>query len=278
MAHELTPAGLLLAVFGAAAEFRERTHAPLRWTVVSGIISLVLATLTLQSLVPVDIVDRYMAPALPAVVVLVVLGAGRVLAWLARGRGPGLAGAAAAVLAVVMAVPGIRHLAERPPKADMGIAQLAGALASGHQPALTVIDGPAGAEGAFIAQMAVHDTGLQGYVVRASKLLADSNFMGSSYTLKFSDARQVLAELHRLGVQHIVIVRPHDLPAYPHSRQMRDALAAGGSGFVLKQSLQHQYRGGNTEVYEAEGTPAPDIAAVRSFGLPAKATTLTKLQ
>ena len=278
LAHELTPAGLLLAVFGAAAEFRERTHAPLRWTVVSGIISLVLATLTLQSLVPVDIVDRYMAPALPAVVVLVVLGAGRVLAWLARGRGPGLAGAAAAVLAVVMAVPGIRHLAERPPKADMGIAQLAGALASGHQPALTVIDGPAGAEGAFIAQMAVHDTGLQGYVVRASKLLADSNFMGSSYTLKFSDARQVLAELHRLGVQHVVIVRPHDLPAYPHSRQMRDALAAGGSGFVLKQSLQHQYRGGNTEVYEAEGTPAPDIAAVRSFGLPAKATTLTKLQ
>jgi len=278
LAHELTPAGLLLALFGAAAEFRSRAQSRLRWTIVSGIISLVLATLALQSLVPVDIVDRYMAPAMPAVVVLAVLGAQRVLAWLARGRGPVLAGAGAAVLAVVMAVPGIRHLAERPPKADMGIARLAAELAPGHKPALTVIDGPAGAEGAFIAQMAVHDTALQGYVVRASKLLADSNFMGSSYTLKFGDTRQVLAELHRLGVQHVVIVRPHDLPAYPHSRQMRDALAAGGSGFVLKQSLPHEYRGGVTEVYEAQGAPVPDIAAVRSFGLPAKAATLTKLQ
>ena len=278
LVRELTPAGPLLALFGAAAEFHGRARSRLRWTIVSGIISMVLATLTLQSLVPVDIVDRYMAPAMPAVVVLAVLGAQRVLAWLARSRGPGLAGTAAAVLAVVMTVPGLRHLAERPPKADMGIVQLAGALASGRQPALTVIDGPAGAEGAFIAQMAVHDTGLQGYVVRASKLLADSNFMGSSYTLKFADTRQVLAELHRLGVQHVVIVRPHDLPAYPHSRQMRDALAASGSGFLLKQSLPHQYRGGVTEVYEAEGMPSPDIATVRGFGLPAKASTLTKLQ
>lgn len=111
----------------------------------------------------------------------------------------------------------------------MGIARLAAELAPGHKPALTVIDGPAGAEGAFIAQMAVHDAGLQGYVVRASKLLADSNFMGSSYTLKFGDTRQVLAELHRLGVQHVVIVRPHDLSAYPHSRQMRDARGSSTS-------------------------------------------------
>ena len=280
LSHNLTPAGVLLALFGVAAEFRVRARSALRWLIVSGILSLVLATLLLQSLVPVDIVDRYMAPALPAVVVLAALGVRHLLALLAArlARPAPVAAVLAALLAAVMAVPGVQHLAARPPKADTGIALISSELAAGRQPALTVIDGPAGAEGAFIAQMAVHDTQLQGYVIRASKLLADSNFMGSSYALKYSNAGQVLDELRRLGVQHVVIVRQNNAPAYPHSTQMRDALAASGSGFLLKQRLPHQFRAGVTEVYEATGAVTPDIAAVREMGIPAKATKLTHLQ
>jgi 4-amino-4-deoxy-L-arabinose transferase-like glycosyltransferase len=278
LAHALTPAGMLLAVVGVVAEYRARAAAPRRWTLVSGILSLLLATLTLQSLVPVDIVDRYMAPALPALVVLAVLGAARLLVWLAARRPGPLAALAGIALAAVAMIPGVLHLAAREPKADTGIALVARQLAPTGMPALTVIDGPAGYEGAFIAQMAVHDARLQGYVVRASKLLADSNFMGSSYTLKFDSGSAVLAELRRLGVQHIVIVRANNAAAYPHSQQLRNALANDNSGFILKQSLPHQYRTGTTEVYEALGTPTPDIAAVRDFGLPAKVTTLTKLQ
>jgi len=278
LVHNLTPAGILLAVFGAVAEYRERKRSARRWTIVSGILSLVLATLTLQSLIPVDIVDRYMAPALPAMVILAVLAAQRLLAWLAA-RGKAQAPAiAAAVLAAVIAVPGVMHLAARAPKADTGLAQVAGALATGGKPTLTVIDGRSGAEGAFIAQMAVHDAGLQGYVIRASKLLADSNFMGSNYTLKFQRPQQVVAELRRLGVQHIVIVRENGADAYPHSKQMREALAATDSGFLLKQRLAHQHRPGVTEVYEAAGTAIPDIAAVREMGMPGKAVSLSKLQ
>ena len=279
LAHNLTPAGVLLAVVGIVAAYRERRQMALRWTLVSGLISLVLATLTLQSLIPVDIVDRYMAPALPAMVVLTVLGALRLLAWLAaRSASRVPAAVAVAVLALVMAMPGVMHLAARVPKGDTGLAQVTGALAPGGKPTLTVIDGRSGAEGAFIAQMAVHDAGLHGYVVRASKLLADSNFMGSNYTLKFQSPQQVVAELHRLGVQHIVIVRENGTDAYPHSKQMREALAGTGSGFLLKQRLQHRYRPGVTEVYEAAGTVMPDIAAVREMGIPAKAATLSKLQ
>lgn len=274
--HNLTPVGILLAVFAAVMAYRERKQSALRWTIVSGIVSLVLATLTLQSLVPVDIVDRYMAPALPAMVILAVLGAQRLLAQLAPR--PALQLPVVAVLMAVMAVPGVMHLVARAPKADTGLAQVTNALASAGKPTLTVIDGRSAAEGAFIAQMAVHDAGLHGYVVRASKLLADSNFMGSSYTLKFQRPQQVVAELHRLGVQHIVIVRENGADAYPHSKQMREALAATDSGFVLKQRLQHQYRAGVTEVYEAAGTAIPDIAAVREMSIPGKAASLGKLQ
>lgn len=274
--HNLTPVGVLLALFAAVTAYRERKQSALRWTIVSGMVSLVLATLTLQSLVPVDIVDRYMAPALPAMVTLAVLGAQGLLAKLAQRRA--LHAPALAVLVALMAIPGVMHLVERSPKADTGLAQVANTLASGGKPTLTVIDGRSGVEGAFIAQMAVHDTGLQGYVVRSSKLLADSNFMGSSYTLKFRSAQQVVAELHRLGIQRIVIVRENDADAYPHSKQMREALATADSGFVLKQRLAHQYRPGVTEVYEASGTTLPNIAAVREMGIPGKAASLSKLQ
>ena len=277
LGRNVTPVGGLLALYAIVAEFRARRADSLRWTIVSAVISLLLATLLLQSLVPVDIVERYMAPALPAVVVLAILGAVRLLAHLPTLLRAGTPAPALAAVAVVMAVPGIVHLAQRAPKADTGIAAVTDRLAAA-KPVLTVIDGSASTEGWFIADMAVHDSALRGYVVRASKLLADSNFMGTTYSLKYQDTADVLAELHRLGVQHVVIVREGGKDAYPHSAQMREALARADSGFRLGQSLPHAYRSGVTEVYDAVAPVRPDIAAVRNMGLPAKATALTKLQ
>jgi 4-amino-4-deoxy-L-arabinose transferase-like glycosyltransferase len=273
LVQNLTPVGALLALVGIAAEFRSRRNDPLRWSIVAGVISLPLATLVLQSVVPVDITERYMAPALPAVVVLAVLGATHLLAALrltARPQAPVLG----VTIVAVMAIPGIVHLSERIPKADAGLAQVTAQLAA-SRPVLTIIDGNAAYEGAFIANMAVRDKGLQGYVVRASKLLADSDFMGHAYTLKFKEPRQVAAELQRLGVQHIVIVRADNRSAYPHSEQMRDAVLLPDSGFRLGQRVPHQYRAGVTEVYDAVGSVVPAVAAVRNLGLPSKAISLT---
>jgi 4-amino-4-deoxy-L-arabinose transferase-like glycosyltransferase len=279
LGENVTPVGGLLALYAVVAEFRARRADPARWMIISAVISLLLATLLLQSLVPVDIVERYMAPALPAVVVLAVLGAVRLLAHvpaLVR-AGPSAQALAIVALAVVMAAPGIAHLVHRTPKADTGIAAVTDRLAAGR-PVLTVIDGSASTEGGFIADMARHDSALRGYVVRASKLLAESDFMGTKYTLKYHDAADVLAELHRLGVQHVVIVREGGKDAFPHSAQMHEALARADSGFRLGQSLPHRYRSGITEVYDAVAQPRPDIAAVRNMGLPPKAMALTKLQ
>jgi len=276
--QNLTPVGALLALFAALAEFRERKQSQTRWAIVSGLISLILATLTLQSLVPVDIVDRYMAPALPAIVVLAVLGAQRLLVRLGLGGAARLPAVLAVVLLAVMVSPGVVHLVQRQPKSDTGVAGIVEHLAPGGKPSVSVIDGSTGAEGAFIADMAVHDAGLQSYVIRASKLLADSNFMGSAYALKYHDSQQVLAELHRLGVQHVVIVRENGVPAFPHSEQLHTALLDPGSGFRLSERLRHRYRPGVTEVYDAVGTAVPNIAAVRSLGIPAKATNIVKLQ
>jgi hypothetical protein len=278
LVQNLTPVGSVLAVFAVVAEYGDRQRSAARWTIVSGLLSLVLATLTLQSLVPVDIVDRYMAPALPAMVVLAVLGADRLLARLRLAAAPRTPAVLAVLLLVAMVSPGIVHLLQRQPKADTGVAAISQRLAAQGQPSVTVIDGSTGSEGAFIADMAVRDTGLKSYVVRASKLMADSDFMGNSYALKFREPGQVLAELRRLGVQHVVLVRQQGVSAYPHSEQLRSALSRSDSGFRLAEQISHRYRPGVTEVYDTVGNAVPDFAAVRSLGIPSKATNIVKLQ
>lgn len=276
LAHNVSWVGVALASYAIVVEFRARALSPQRWTIVSGVISLLLATLTLQSLVPADIVDRYMAPALPAVIVLAMLGALRTLDALAALRGGAGRLLASTALCVLLLWPGIDQLQRRAPKADTGAAEVARMLAPSSHPAVTVIDGGTGHEGAFIAAMAVRDPGLNSYVVRSSKLLADSNFMGTVYALKFAQSAQVMAELRRLGVRYVVIMRGADQPSFPHSEQLRSALAAPDSGYCLRERLAHRNRAGTTEVYEAIAPIEPNVAEVRSMGVPSKVNALIK--
>jgi hypothetical protein len=276
LADNISWAGVALALYASVAEFRARHAAPLRWTIVSGVISLVLATFTLQSIVPVDIVDRYVAPALPAVVVLALLGAVRLLALLPLAYGQRWRVPAGAALALLMVWGGVHHLLQRAPKADVGNLAVTNRLTPGAIPSVTVIDGSAGNEGAFIATMAVHDPKLQSYVVRASKLFADSNFMGSKYALKYQDNASIVAELHRLGVRNIVLIRANHQSAFPHSEQLRQTLAQPGSGYRLSERVDHRNRDGVTEVYVAVKPVTPNIPAVRDLGIPAKANALVK--
>jgi hypothetical protein len=272
LANNLTVPGVALALFASVAEWRARRADTVRWNIVAGLIALILATLALQSLIPVDIVDRYMAPALPATVALALLGLWRLLA-VVRATSPGrlrVAYAAGAILFLGMLAPGVQHIATRLPKSDVGAPAAAALIAPGDTPSVTVVDGSAGYEGAMIAAAAVSDPHLRGYMVRSSKILADSNFMGTSYSLKFAGSAGVLAELARLGVQNVVLVRARDLPAFPHSGQLLAALTQPGSGYHLRARIAHRGRAGSTDIYQADTVRVPNIALVRSLGMPAK--------
>lgn len=268
--------GLLLAALAAVVGFSRRREDTARWLVVSACISLILATLTLQSLVPVDIVSRYMAPAMPALLVLAILGLKELCRALSRHALPALGVAAAVILAGSLAAPGINHLAARPLKPDYQIDKVTPLLAMHLPHHVVMIEGSSNAEGAFIAEMALHDPGLRHYALRASKLFAETNFMGSHYELKFSDPESVLAETRRLGVQNIVIIRAGPEPAFPHSRQLQDALQLPSSPFRRIAVLPHRDGAGTTEVYESIIEAAPDLNAIRKLSNPAKVATVMK--
>jgi len=259
---------------------RQRHLTPLQWQIVAGCLSLILATLALQSLVPVDIVDRYLAPALPAVVVLAVFGIQNLFSF---ARAPGTYRRLVPVMAVaagmVMAAPGIAFFVRSHQKVDLRtdvVAPLISAASHSGEPHIALVDGTAGAEGGFIAEMAIRDSHLQHYTVRASKLFADSNFMGSSYRLKFSTSRQALTALQRLGVAHVVLIRLNDHDAFAHSAQLAQALALPDSNFRKVASLPHLGRTGSTEVYQTVLPVRANVAAVRELGTPSKANVITQ--
>ena len=270
--------GIALAAFAVFVEWRRRRQDPARWSGISACLSLMLATLTLQILVPVDIVPRYMTPALPALVVLAVLGLGHVHAMLSARLAPAGSLAAIVLLLGFMAEPGIRHLLTRPAKPDYQMAKVIALLDTGLPHDVCLIDGVSNAEGAFMAEMAIRDRELRHYAIRASKLFADTNFMGTQYAPKFTDPRAMLEEIRRLGVHDIIIVRAGNEPAFPHSRYLAEALQLPESPFRLVAALRHGGQPGTTEIYASTRKTNPDLDAVRQQGMPAKVSNAIKTQ
>jgi hypothetical protein len=271
--------GVPLALFAIATEYRRRHVTPQRWSVVSIAISLILATLALQSLVPAAIDDRYLAPALPAYTALTVLGAFHIYTAL-RERwtsttGAALVSAIGLALILPLLTPGIAHLAQRGPKVDMRAADLP-TLPPSQASTVWIIDGSSGAEGAMIAELAVRDPALRHYAVRASKLLASSDFMGTRYALKYPNEQQVLDQLLRLGAQYVVMVRLDHAAPFPHSTQLSAALRLSASPFRCVATLPHRYRAGVTEIYSFAGNAQANIHAVRQLGIPAKGVALSQ--
>ncbi|HEX8578934.1 MAG TPA: hypothetical protein VF655_04990 [Allosphingosinicella sp.] len=256
--------GLLLASIGAVAAWRGRREDG-RWNLIAACLALIGATLALQAIVPVDLDPRYMAPVLPAVLVLAVLGA----LELARLAAAKRAWAAAPLLLLLL--PGAAHLVNREPKADLRMEEAAALASSGGPGQAWLIDGGSGAEGAFVAAMAVRDPQLRGYTVRASKLLATSDFMGNRYRLRFSRPEETAAEMRRLGLAGVVIAERPGVEEFAHRPQLAAALADPASGYRLAAELPHRGRAGTTRLYRATSPAKANGAAIRDLGVPDKA-------
>jgi hypothetical protein len=256
--------GLLLASFGAAAAWRRRRE-DARWNVVAVCLALIGATVALQSIVPVDLDPRYMDPALPAVLVLAVLGA------LELARLASLQAAWAAVPLLLLVLPGAAHLARREPKANLRMEEAASLATAAGPGQAWLIDGGSGAEGAFVATMAVRDPQLRGYTVRASKLLATSDFMGNSYRLRFSRPEEAAAEMQRLGIAGVVVAERPGVEEFAHRPQLAAALAGPASGYRLVAELPHRGRAGTTRLYRSLRPTQANVAAIRALGVPDKA-------
>lgn len=210
-------AGIGLALLGLIAAVRADAA---RSRLAKLALSVVIATLLFQSLVPVAIEPRYISPLLPWLYVLAGLG---IAALLDRRHG-GIAALGAAALALV---PAAANLSALSPKPDLRAPTLAGTMIGAG--GIWLVDARAGGEGAVIAAAAHADGGRRRtWVARASQWLSTSDFMGRNYRLTATSPAAARAVLDRLGAKGVVSIIDRDLLAYPHSRVLTDAVRQGG--------------------------------------------------
>jgi len=263
-------AGVALATVGISYEWHSRSKNRERWSLVCACLSLTLATLILQSLVPADIVARYMAPALPGLLVLAIIGIAHIATLVQKRSGTAGAALTIASLTLIIAWPGIKHLSESSPKVAFHLDQVAREIGRSSAAAIWVIDGTEGAEGSLVVEAALRDPGLTYYIARSSKLFASSDFMGRRYQLKFENANGFLGELQRLGVAGVVQVRPDGGKQWPHNKLLAQALALPQSPYSKSMTLKHDNGNGVTEVFTINTTPKPDFVALRQIVMPTK--------
>jgi len=186
--------------------------------------SLILSVWTFHSYVNVYFEPRYAAAAIPALAAF--LGAG--LAWLAAkiarsGLRPAWSMALVLLLTVAAFAKETFLVRAKPP---LGYPQLVSELLASPQfrSSVFLVAGSASAEGAFIAEVAMHERRPGHIVLRASQVLASSTWGGGRYRALFPDAEATTAHLESIPVGILAFDTTPVSPPREHLRQLAEVL------------------------------------------------------
>lgn len=275
LADNVTILGMFLALAGAVLPMWKLPPDSPERQMATSMLSLLLATLLFQSLVPVALVGRYMAPALPALVMLVILG----LHMLGVSRGitalnPGPRRVLAIFAGAVMLLPGVIHLATAKAQRDLRMDEAAAFILARGDSGIIVADGSGGAsaEHDFMAAMlsagraARLNTKIN--IIRSSKFLSSSDRMGNKYQLAAETPQAVGEMLLDLGAGIVVTNRFEGDAPFKHSLLLQEYLASGNSAYYLAHTLEHGYRKGATFIYFSRQALTPNIAKAQNINKP----------
>jgi hypothetical protein len=203
--------------------------------------SLGVCGLVFDLLVPVPFDSRYLLPTLVAVAVLAGGGAQMIaehvsLAWSLRRRALYAAMGTAALVSMAIAT------ARIPTKPDRGYrSMIVNCILCGYE--VTLVAGSAIDEGGLIAEASLADPMRVHIVLRASKVLAETDWSRSYTELRFDSASEVDDFLDRAQVSEVGVGGESQ---YEEDLQLRAAMSLPGSGWERKPLIS----GGNrVEIY-----------------------------
>lgn len=265
----LGPVGVIAALAGIFASISSKDQPELREAGRTGL-ALVLATVVFHSIVPVDLDQRYMTSAIPHLAIFITIGVWVIIRqWQFTVARPWLVFPAVTVL---LCIPGLLFLHGRHPRFDMRMNLVATQLTEQPDGRVVVIDGNSGAEGALTSEVAIRDHGRKIYVVRSSKLLANSDFMGKKYALRVNTPEAVLSLLDDISSSAVVVTEgPFIEPRLAHSDLLLSALQHPASPFRLIQTYKHARHDGRTCLYLRATSLPPKQEAVKRVNFPEKA-------
>jgi Dolichyl-phosphate-mannose-protein mannosyltransferase len=183
-----------------------------------------LSVFLFQSLVSAGLEPRFLVPAIPALIPFLIAGA----AWLSGAVGTGW-WSQTLRFATILALCGIAFAAQTfaiPRKPYRGFSEVAKFLISipeAHHAAILVSSESDG-EGLLISELLMREPWNDGFVLRASKLLSKSDWLGRNYSPRFSSKEDLQDYLNRLPVDFVVIDQDTGPATLAHQRLLIDAV------------------------------------------------------
>jgi hypothetical protein len=177
---------------------------------------LLSAVLVFQCVVPAAIQDRYLEPALPPLFLLAAIGIHQLFAR------PVLR-LALAGLVVLAALPWITTaMVKRQFDLKDAVTQIWRHRLAGNPSVLIVSDG--GAEGAGVAELAMHDPARPSlFAVRGSRLLGGGGYNSAEYQPRFKDPARALAAIDQYAIPLVLIRRERGREEWAHVAQIDKA-------------------------------------------------------
>lgn len=224
-------AGIIRYAYRWHGRSEEETH---RRIDIGCSIAWVLSVVLFQILCYITGESRYFLPALPALIVIFGYGLNDIRQKLSPyGKFVEYGTVAIIVpLAIITVDPD-------PRKAHSGYAAVAESIPSEHNAPVILIASDERGEGSFIVERLLRDKDRKGVVLRASKTLSKSNWMGNYLKLIFKTSTEVKSYLNSTQVDYIVI----DIAAYddeeisPDVKLLLDTVQNDPANFELRDSF-----------------------------------------
>jgi hypothetical protein len=258
---ELGAIGRLVAVLGMVRvllTLRDRHKTDI---IGVGLFSLMLSAWIVNCTIPAGREIRFWLPSVPSFVYFLVQGADWIAKWLTRWN-PKVTRWQTAVVAVLVLL--ILIMAWRPyHKEFYGMGRVAEAVLHGPAvefPSVLIVSDVPG-EGAFIAEMADRRKDVNSVVIRGSKLLADSNWVGSDYRLLYESPEAVVRVLDSIPVYYVAIDDATGAKVAAHQQLAQQTIAQYPERFQLLGTFPlvrpEEEEAGNVRLYRFIHNQAP---------------------
>jgi hypothetical protein len=223
--------GALLFVFACAGLISMLARGSRIKAEVAAMVALLFGVCCFNAAVPLGVEARKLLMAFPPMLFFAAAGAMAVSSYLPLRR------TWARTVPVLVAASGfLLQSFTLPPKSRIGVGEAAAIALRDTPPGPYLVSGSGSIEGSFIAELAMGDKARRHTVLRASKILASSDWNGSDYRLLFSRPDDIARELARRSVHLVVLENVPSAHTGAHHSLLRRALDESAEWAVLSHA------------------------------------------
>jgi hypothetical protein len=253
------PAFLILIAAGVVARLRAAGRA--RSALPGTLLAAALGVYLFQSLAPAGIEPRFLLPAVAALIPMLFSGVMWIAQSLSARAGPlSIRAAALLAIAILVSPAGTFRIPHKPYRGFSEVAELIESRPDLRNGA-TIVSSASDGEGLLISEVTMRYPYRQGYILRASKILSQSDWLGRNYRSNFSSADEMSLYLDELRAGLIVVEEQQGAPVPTHQEVLLQVVQQHSDQWspvgVFPQNRPSSLQGAKILVYQRIGGAYP---------------------